>query len=767
MVMALLLLVSSLPLVLGLTGEAASADLPGGRQSSLGATIRYVCASGCGTYTTITHAVNASSSGDEIRVAQGTYNETVKVEDKSLTILGGYSTNWSARDPDTYLTTIKAQSGKSAVRLVSNNGSHTGTLDGFNIRAGNVSGGGGGIFVRGYRATISNNWIHNNQATMGGGINVQAATGVTIQDNVIEDNTASQDGGGIRVSDATVSILGNDILDNTATQNGGGINVIDGTVTIDDNKINSNRSQEKGGGGIMLRDDSYGSITNNRIKKNRSVVGGGGMRIEDSAGVVQGNDIRNNTSSNTGGGLAVVRSEVDVEDNDFYYNTAGGGGGLQFSISSTGLITNNRLVENEAGTTPGGGGIHFWQCSPQFVSNTVTGNTSENAGGGVNIEDSSPLVKDNVITGNHADDHGGGVSMSVGSAPTLRGNTIADNTCSDRGGGIFSYSSSPKIRRNEIVDNQAPTAAGIHLTGSVGFEISNNFIARNKASVEGGGIHLASNSKGDIINNTIVDSNLGAGGEAINLCNSAKPRIANNILSGQTYGVRVREDAAPTVEYNNVWNSTIADYDGVGGNPGHMSCNPQFANAAAGDYHLTANSCVIDAGNELDAPTNDFDGDGRPLDGDGDGSALWDRGADEYQNPIWVTKDIDDLILDAGEWLSYSIVYRNNSASTATGVVISDPLSDYLVNSSYSSTGPTLSKQGGSRYVWTVPAGLAPGAEGTITIDAQVDPGLSTPQGINNVVTFEMDCCGPFEDEVMVVAAGLKTFVPVVSRNWP
>jgi uncharacterized repeat protein (TIGR01451 family) len=765
-VTALLLVVSLLSPAFGLSGEAASADLGGGRQAPLatGSTL-YVCNSGCATYDypTITGAVNHASSGDEIRVAQGTYNETVQVEDKSLTILGGYATNWSVRNPDTYLTTIKAQSGKSAVRLVSSNGSHAGTLDGFNIRGGNSSGAGGGIFVRGYQATISNNWIHDNQAAMGGGINVQAATGVTIQGNVIEENTAIQDGGGVRVSGATVSILGNDILDNTATLNGGGINVIGGTVTIDDNKINSNVSQEKGGGGIMLRSDAYATITNNRIKKNRSVVGGGGMRIEDSAGVVLGNDIMNNTCSNTGGGLAVVRSQVDVEDNDFYYNVAGGGGGLQFSIGSTGLITNNRLVENKAGTTPGGGGIHFWQCSPQFISNTVTGNRAGNAGGGVNIEDSSPLVKDNVITGNHAGDHGGGVSMSVGAAPTLRGNTIADNTCSDRGGGIFSYSSAPKIVRNEIVDNEAPTAAGIHLTGSVGFEVSNNIIARNKATVEGGGIHLTSNSRGDIINNTIVNNNLGAGGEAINLRNSARPRIANNILVGQTYGVRVREDAAPTVEYNDVWNSNIADYDGVGGNPGHLSCNPQFVNVAAGDYHLTAGSCVIDSGSQEDAPTIDFDGDGRPLDGDGDGNALWDRGADEYQNPVWVTKEVDELILDAGEWLSYSILYRNNSASTATGVTISDPLSDYLVNSSYSSTGPTLSLQGGTRYVWTVPGGLAPGAEGTITIDAQVDPALSTPQGITNVVTFEMDCCGPFEAEVMGVAAGLRTFVPLVS----
>ena len=154
------------------------------------------------------------------------------------------------------------------------------------------------------------------------------------------------------------------------------------------------------------------------------------------------------------------------------------------------------------------------------------------------------------------------------------------------------------------------------------------------------------------------------------------------------------------------------------------------------------------------------------MDGDGDGNPLWDRGADEYQNPVWLTKDVDELILDPGDWLSYSILYRNNSGSTVTGVVISDILSDDLINSSYSSTGPTLSLQGGSRYVWTVPGGLAPGAEGTITIDAQVDPALSTPKAITNKVTFEMSGYGPFEDEVTVVIGGLRTCVPAVLQAY-
>jgi uncharacterized repeat protein (TIGR01451 family) len=739
------LVLALLVAIVGGAEPAASADLPGQRPAPLAATTLYVCKSGCsGSYfTTIGAAVNASHSGDTIRVAQGTYHETVRVEQKSLTILGGYSTNWT-RNPDLYVTTIRAASGKSAVCLVSSGGADTGTLDGFSITGGNPPEGGGGILVSGCRATISNNRIYDNQA----------------------DN-----GGGIRVYKATVSILDNDIEDNTARGNGGGILVQSGTVIVDGNTISGNKSTEAGGGGIMLRADSQGTITGNEIKLNWADVGGGGIRFEDSEGTVEHNTIKRNTTARTGGGLAVVRSDVDVDDNTISLNNGVlGGGGMQFSVGSTGLISNNRLVKNQVGSNAGGGGIHFWQCAPkyggapQFIGNTVTDNTSDRVGGGVNIEDSILLIQDNVITDNHADDQGGGVNITVNSAPTLVGNTIARNTASVKGGGVFGYDSAPLIRSNEIVDNQAPTAAGIHLTESVGFEITNNIIARNKATSEGGGIHLASNSRGNIINNTLVNNNLGAGGEAINCRNQSRPRIANNIMMGHTYGVRVRDQAAPTAEYNDVFDSSVAPYDGVSGGPGAIACDPQFVNLTGGDYHLTFGSCAIDMGTGSGAPTSDFDGDARPLDGDENGNAAWDMGADEYFNQVWVTKDVSSQVLEPDDLVSFTIVYRNNSGSTATGVVISDILSSDLNNVSYISTGPTITPRGGPKYVWDV-QNLTPGAEGTITINARVDPSISRPKAITNKVTFQMNGYGPFEDEVLIIVGGLRNNAPAVLND--
>jgi hypothetical protein len=54
------------------------------------------------------------------------------------------------------------------------------------------------------------------------------------------------------------------------------------------------------------------------------------------------------------------------------------------------------------------------------------------------------------------------------------------------------------------------------------------------------------------------------------------------------------------------------------------------------DYRLKAVSPSIDAGTNSGAPTEDIDGNARPIDGDGDDSAITDMGAYEYVPPWYV-----------------------------------------------------------------------------------------------------------------------------------
>ncbi len=67
----------------------------------------------------------------------------------------------------------------------------------------------------------------------------------------------------------------------------------------------------------------------------------------------------------------------------------------------------------------------------------------------------------------------------------------------------------------------------------------------------------------------------------------------------------------------------------------NFEADPLYAGAPAGDLHLAPGSPAIDRGH-LDAPrpaARDVDGDARSLDGDGDGTAVPDVGADEASGP--------------------------------------------------------------------------------------------------------------------------------------
>ena len=73
-----------------------------------------------------------------------------------------------------------------------------------------------------------------------------------------------------------------------------------------------------------------------------------------------------------------------------------------------------------------------------------------------------------------------------------------------------------------------------------------------------------------------------------------------------------------------------------------------------GDFHLWWNSALVDAGTNVVAPSEDFEGDSRPMDGNGDGFAVVDIGADEYLPG------------------TQKLVFRLGDSATIEGVLIPD-----------------------------------------------------------------------------------------------
>ncbi|MEE8573678.1 MAG: LamG-like jellyroll fold domain-containing protein [Gemmatimonadota bacterium] len=191
----------------------------------------------------------------------------------------------------------------------------------------------------------------------------------------------------------------------------------------------------------------------------------------------------------------------------------------------------------------------------------------------------------------------------------------------------------------------------------------------NGSPTHGAGVVFGNSSTGSIANSVIV-GNWGAG---ISVQGSA-PTIAHCTVSGNRAsetqwhaGIISIYESSPAVTHTIVWgnegdpidvdtNSSIAvDYSDIQGGyagEGNFEAPPLFLAPGGwdlggtledrtddvwmnGDYRLQGSSPCMDAGLDeaagLDLPDHDFDGRGRPIDGEMSGAARFDLGAFEYQ----------------------------------------------------------------------------------------------------------------------------------------
>jgi hypothetical protein len=169
----------------------------------------------------------------------------------------------------------------------------------------------------------------------------------------------------------------------------------------------------------------------------------------------------------------------------------------------------------------------------------------------------------------------------------------------------------------------------------------------------GGGIYFQSPSenRGDfyIINNTLAGNSAThatfgeqGGGMALVLL-ADNMIVANNIMAFNSSGIWLHTTSPydPQLVNNDVFN-TDANYVNLTAGATDISEDPLFADpdgvdddpatSLDNDYHLTADSPAVDAGDNSieDLPDTDVDGDPRILDGNFDLTATVDMGADEF-----------------------------------------------------------------------------------------------------------------------------------------
>jgi hypothetical protein len=552
-----------------------------------------MCVSTPSEFQTALYNAEQNEEDDLIKVQQGTYSGYDLyynlTKGHNITIQGGYTASCAARQVNPANTILDGSNVRRALWVFNTGGGNI-TVDGFTFQNGQspTGGDGGGLYLLASHSTLAGN--------------------ITITNNIVSSNVAENAGGGIWASSksnpsgtaGTVTISNNIVSNNQASlgnySQGGGIfaesysfDGSSGDITIDDNVISDNASIY--GGGIYAL--SYGpvgpgnvTITGNTVIGNSASGGNAGGIYADSHAVTANSGtvtISHNTitgNSTTGG------------------NNLGNGGGI--------------YAETNCATSGNGGYV-------LISENSIRGNSAR-VGGGVNVQTTS--------------------WSQAGGAARLVGNTITGNVTERYGGGAYLMTHSGSGTAGDIV-------------------LVNNLIAGNRTGefFDGGGVSVRSWSSGSgtagtitVTSNTVTANRANAGdGFAIRLENNTA-RFYNNIIRDNTpplgWDIEFSNTGTP-----NAYNNNIGIAGGVSwtNSVGNINIDPNFRNPGAwndngtpsdlfddawtgGNFHLRYDSPCIDVGMN-DAPaikSTDIDKDPRIVDGDDNGSAVTDMGADEY-----------------------------------------------------------------------------------------------------------------------------------------
>jgi CSLREA domain-containing protein len=253
---------------------------------------------------------------------------------------------------------------------------------------------------------------------------------------------------------------------------------------------------------------------------------------------------------------------------------------------------------------------------------TLTGGSLGNNGAG--ILNAGTLTLDNVtLTGNSATGggFGGGLANFSGTA-TINAGTISANNAA-QGGGLAVIGGTVSVNRSLITGNDATTlGGGAYVGGGATLDLT-NVTLRSSSAVDGAGVY--SDGILNVIQSTFSENV--ASGNGGGVYNNVVVQLRNSVIAGNSaaggpdcFGVV----GAPS----NNFISTTSGCTLFGGGTVLTGASPLSAfNGQV--YPLAVPSAAIDAATPADCVSPDQIGNARPLDGDGDGSAVCDLGAFE------------------------------------------------------------------------------------------------------------------------------------------
>ncbi|HHN93956.1 MAG TPA: hypothetical protein ENK17_04245, partial [Anaerolineae bacterium] len=564
-----------------------------------------------------------------------------------------------------------------------------------------------------------------------------------ICDNVARSATSSTSspgyGGGVYVRNSDGQIRSSTFCRNTASTSegkystgfGGGLFTSGSDLTVRESAFITNTAslyyQGYGGGAYFSWYSHLGFLTNTvRANVSTRLAGngyGGGVSLGKTVAHLQGNQILSNTAagaagSGQGGGIHISYSDgftATLVSNTISYNTAsaggeGYGGGLRVYYSGPIFLRHNLIQGNAAsgsGQGWGGGAAISYQSNVEMAGDTVRGNVAQNGnGGGVYVYRSALAMQEAELAANSAYTKGGGIYIYHADASLdVARSLILSNTVSMEGGGVWSSSDTRLV---------------------------NTVVGRNQAGSRGAGVYLS--GQADLLHATVADN---TGPEGVYVAGSAY--LTNTIVSG--HGIGVHNAGTATMD-GVLWHGNTTDISGTVTVTHAYLGDPAFVNAAAGDYHIAAESAAIDLG-VTSAVTDDLDGESRPF---GTGP---DLGADESHILIALWPDYD-VELTPGGSITYVHTLRNNTPTTDTYALTLDSSRGWatLLTSSPITVGGRSTATIQVRAVVPVTAAYGLADTALLTAASQTSPTIfasvadRTTAGVSGTVRLEPDRAG-------------------------
>ncbi|MDY6833434.1 MAG: dockerin type I domain-containing protein [Chloroflexota bacterium] len=318
---------------------------------------------------------------------------------------------------------------------------------------------------------------------------------------------------------------------------------------------------------------------------------GGGMYNHFSSPTITNCTFRNN-GAHCGGGMFNNHSSPIITNCVFENNGTRLCGAIA-NINSSPIITDCIFRAN---------GSSYDSCmnnlySRPKISNCTFQDNHSGEGAAITNEYSSAIITDCTFENNL----GGiwGVINNSYSSTQITNCTIKGNRSYGFGGGIYNHHSSPEIHNCILLNNAAAKGGGIYSIYSSPTII--NCVLQGNSASTGGGVYNEYSSS--VVANCIIWANTADTGSQIYNGDYSDPIITYNCIEGGYVGL------------------------------GNIDNDPLFVNPSIGDIHLMPGSPCIDAGNDeypIWLQLSDFEGDDRVLDGNRDGIAMVDIGADEY-----------------------------------------------------------------------------------------------------------------------------------------